>query len=115
MLNYPEQITAFITANFTPSDPDRANFKRTTDGVLTFLFATFPDGCISDYDLNDILLELGYERHTWVNEHIEVTYVDEAEITTINKSLVSGWCLQSVFNLNPDIFEAPVERKPKRG
>ena len=111
MLDYPEQITAFITANFTPSNPDRANFKRTTDGVLAFLFATFPDGCISDYELNDILLELGYVRHTWTRDDPTFEDTPDAEITTINKALVSGWCMLSDLNLEPDVFHVPKERK----
>jgi hypothetical protein len=111
MLDYPKKITEFIKANFTPSDPDRANFKRATDGLLGFLFTTFPDSCISDYELNDILLELGYQRHTWIKETTSFEDNPDAEITTIDKTLVTGWCMLSDFNLEPDIFHVPKERK----
>lgn len=114
MFNYVEDITAFIAANFTPSDPDRANFKRTTEGLLAFLFATFPDGCISDYELADILIDLGYKRHLYTVDEVSFQNTPDAEITTIDKTLVSGWCLRSEFNLEPDVFEVPKEKRKGR-
>ena len=111
MLDYPQQISDFIKANFKPIDPDRANFKQTTNGLLRFLWNTFPKDCISDYDLNDILLDLGYTRATWVEDSPSFEDTPDAEITTINKSLVTGWCLLSDFNLNADVFEVPKEKR----
>lgn len=110
MHDYVEQITKFIKASFEPSDPNRANFKRSTDGVLQFLFQTFPEGCISDYELNEILLELGYVRHTWTEDHISFSNTEDDEITTINKEITSGWCMQSELNLEPDVFKVPKDK-----
>lgn len=114
MLNYYEDITAFLQANFTPSDPDKSNFKCTTRELLRFLFETFPKDCISDYELMDILVDLGYTRHTYAVDHITFEDNPDAEITTINKSLVNGWCLLSEINLKPDVFEVPKEKRRGR-
>ncbi|WP_417365546.1 hypothetical protein [Flavobacterium beibuense] len=100
MLDYKEQITDYLKANFTPSNDTLANFKQTTNQLLNFLFNTFPRNCISDYELNDILLELGYKRQTWV-EDTTVSLGEEkgVERFEIHKNLVTGWCLKSPFSL----------------
>jgi hypothetical protein len=51
----------------------------TTGSILDFLFKTFPKDCISDYELNDILNQLKFERATF----------------TIEDELLSGWFLFS--------------------
>lgn len=99
MLNYPEQIKEYLKANFTPSDDDKANFKQTTIGLLVFLFDVFPRNCISDFELNDILLELGYTRYTWIEE--STVELDENHFE-IRKRLVTGWCLKTEWNLKPE-------------
>ncbi|RZJ92025.1 MAG: hypothetical protein EOO20_03265 [Chryseobacterium sp.] len=102
MQNYSEQIVEYLEANFTPSDGDKANFKHTTASLLKFLWLTFPNGCISDFELNEILLELGYTREIWVEE----TPVELEErgkvIHELHKTLITGWCLKSEFDLQKD-------------
>lgn len=99
MLNYPEQIKEYLEANFTPSDEDKANFKQTTMGLLFFLFDVFPKNCISDFELNDILLELGYKRYTWLEEKTIEIGEDKFEI---HKRLVTGWCLKTEWSLRTE-------------
>ena len=69
MYDYPDKIKAFINENFKPSNIVFAEFKLTTTQLLEMLFNSFPNGCISDFDLNLILEELNYERSfTIVND-----------------------------------------------
>ncbi|MGK4567834.1 hypothetical protein [Flavobacterium sp. 3HN19-14] len=113
MLDYEDQITDYLKENFTVSDADKANFKKTTNELLSFLFTTFPDGCISDFQLNQILIDLGYSRTTYIVETItertEGRKKDKTTITTIHKHLTLGWCLKSHFNLKPDEFPIPAK------
>jgi len=90
MYDYPTQITAFISENFKPSTPEEANVKITNKELLQLLFNTFPVDCISDYELNDILKELGYIPFTYVSEKLE------DGIT--KKELTIGWCMTSSLN-----------------
>lgn len=99
MLDYIETIREFMIENFSPSTPENANLKLNTEQLLGFLFQTFPAGCISDYDLNDILISLGYKRFNYVVE----TYIEKGrkneKYTEVHKSLEVGWCLKSPFDL----------------
>ena len=80
MYDYKEQIRNFIKLNFLPSTPEESNFKVSSNELLGYLFDIFPFECISDYELNEILVELGYERYTYVDT---------------KKLLVFGWCMYS--------------------
>jgi hypothetical protein len=82
MYDYQEQVKAFLQEHFTPASAETANVKMTTGSILEFLFKTFPKDCISDYELNDILNQLKFERGTFM----EVDYNDKEQ-------LVSGWFL----------------------
>lgn len=94
MQDYKEQIEAFIQTNFKPSDPKVSNFKKNTTQLLYFLFDTFPADCISDYDLNDIMIHLGYVRHTYSVETITTSKDKEGnEVKEKSYHLDSGWCL----------------------
>jgi hypothetical protein len=105
MLDYIETITEFIIDNFKPSTPESANVKLNTDQLLDFLFRTFPDGCISDYDLNDILISLNYKRYTYVVEYFkEVGKKKDARIE-VKKSLEVGWCLKTDLDLHTEEIE----------
>lgn len=95
MYDYPQQIEAFIAENFTVSNPEEANVKMSNADLLSFLFKVFPEGCINDYELNDIMKKLGYTRHTY-------TIVNEGQY-----EIESGWCLKSELELGK------VEDKPK--
>lgn len=109
MLNYREEIKDYLQANFTPSDDTLANFKQTTNDLLDFLFDVFPKNCISDYDLNDILLELGYIRYTWVEERI--VKIGDAGFE-IHKRLVTGWCLKTEWSLRTEKIGGDIKKKP---
>ena len=91
MYNYLERIEEFIQDNFEASTPDEANMKFTTREFLNFLFQTFPNDCISDYDLNEILHQLGYKRQLYNIEHVLESFSKKE----IKYELVSGWCLYS--------------------
>jgi hypothetical protein len=82
MYDYQEQVKAFLQEHFTTANAQTANVKMTTRSILDFLFKTFPKDCISDYELNDILNQLKFERGTFM----EVDYNDK-------ENLVSGWFL----------------------
>lgn len=105
MLDYEEQVKAFLKENFEPSEPNKSNFNKTTRELLGFLFETFPNGCISDYQLNEILLELGHQRHNYVSESIVEIQNKKEKHFEIRKQLASGWCLRSEFNLETEIIE----------
>lgn len=90
MYDYPTQITAFISDNFKPSTPEEANVKITNKELLQLLFNSFPIGCISDYELNDILKNLGYQPFTYVEE--------KTEDGNTKKELTIGWCMSSSLN-----------------
>lgn len=94
MFDYYDLILKFIKTNFEPTYPDLANVKFTTDEFLQFLFLSFPNDCISDYELNEILLSLDFERFTYTIEHITFERDEEGEkIPVINHQLVAGWCM----------------------
>ena len=78
MFDYKEQILEFLKLNFNPSNPEEANFKVTSSELLNYLFDIYPVGCISDYDLNDILIKLEFKPYTYANT---------------DKQLVFGWCM----------------------
>lgn len=65
MFDYIEQVTDFMQANFSPGSPEVCNLKMTNAELLGFLFKTFPEDCISDYELNDIMIKLKFERITY--------------------------------------------------
>lgn len=92
MFDYAEQIRDFLKLNFSPSSPDVANFKVTSNELLNYLFNTFPNGCINDYELNEILLKLGYERFAYINEVIHNASNEKERIT---KNMIFGWCMFS--------------------
>lgn len=102
MLDYNDTITVFLKENFNPGTPENANVKLNTEQLLGFLFRTFPDDCISDYDLNDILISLGYYRYTYVVEtYTEVGKKKDKKIE-VKKSLEVGWCLKSNLDLRTE-------------
>lgn len=105
MLDYKEQVEAYIKRHFKPDGPDTANVRHTNTSMSRFLFMTFPEDCISDYDLDDIMRRLGYERHQWLEEHQIKRREKKKEFVEIHKEIVTGWCLKSDFNLKPDVFE----------
>lgn len=105
MLDYIQTITEFLSENFKPSNPESANVKLNTDQLLDFLFRTFPNGCISDYDLNDILVSLNYKRHTYVVESFTEVGKKKEKRIEVSKSLEVGWCLKSEFDLRTSEVE----------
>ena len=102
MLDYIDTITEFLKENFNPSNPESANVKLNTDQLLDFLFRTFPAGCITDYELNEILISLEYKRHTYVVETFKEIGKKKDGRIEVKKSLEVGWCLKTPFDLHTE-------------
>jgi hypothetical protein len=98
MYDYKKQIKDFINEHFSPATATAANIKMNTDQLLSFIFTTFPNGCISDYDLNEILISLGYTRTTYtVAIPIAQTNEEKDKNSPVQfaQQLCTGWCLIS--------------------
>jgi Ca2+-binding EF-hand superfamily protein len=96
MFDYVQKIKEFLAENFEPSTPEESNFKNTSAELLEFIFETFPNGCITDYDLNEIMISLGYKHQTYVVEHsVEFVNKDGNNDFQIVKTIRNGWCLLS--------------------
>lgn len=91
MFDYVQQVTDFLQANFTPGSPEECNVKMTNAELLGFLFKIFPKDCISDYELNDIMVLLKFQRITY---SVEVDGKPEIK---------SGW------NMFSNVMVKPVE------
>lgn len=102
MYDYPDKIKAFISENFTPSTPERANVKLTTHQLLSFLFNAFPMDCITEYNLVEILEALGYTQALYVVETVHEHGKGDNKKIKIEKSLQLGWCLKSPFDLKTE-------------
>lgn len=63
MLINKEEIKTFIENNYSPGTVETANQKLqlTSSSVLHLLFDIFPEGCIDDYDVYEILTSLNYK------------------------------------------------------
>lgn len=100
MYDYVFQISQFLQEHFVPADnSEQSNTRLTSEELLNFLFKTFPEGCISDYDLNDIMLKLNYKRETYTIEFdIPQTKSEKESNAPIKHSyqLCTGWCMNSL-------------------
>ena len=116
VLNYQEQIITYLEAHFIQGDPNMPGvLKLTTPKLLGFLWNTFPKDCINDYELDVILLDLGYQRKMWTEDVTETTEDDDETTTKITPVLKTGWVLKSIeFDLAPDVFTAPKEGRRKK-
>lgn len=99
MYDYITQISEFINDNFAPAEnADSANTRMSSNELLVFLFQTFPVGCISDYELNEIMLKLQYKRETY-SIAIEITrskkQIEDNVPATYTYELCTGWCMNS--------------------
>jgi hypothetical protein len=74
MYDYPEQIQAFIKEHFSPTGQEETCLKMTSSDLLIFLFQVFPEGCISDYELHNILVYLGFTRTVFKNELMQENF-----------------------------------------
>lgn len=63
MIDKTQQITDFIKSNFSPATLENTSeeLQLQSHELLTKLFQIFPVGCIDDYDLHEILTQLGYK------------------------------------------------------
>lgn len=96
MFDYKEQILEFLKLNFSPSSPEDANFKVTNNELLNYLFQIFPFDCISDYDLNEILIALKYERFS-IKIDTSTSKTNKDGNVVKNQSAILGfcWCMHS--------------------
>jgi len=104
ILDYEQKVKTFLQQNFTPSDDTHANIKHTTSSLLKFLWSVFPKDCVSDYELDDILTELGYQRYTWPEDVTTYEEVGGAMIPETTTHLEIGWCMRSPFSLSTKGF-----------
>lgn len=100
MYDYVSQISQFLQEHFVPADnAEQSNTRLTSEELLNFLFQTFPNGCISDYELNDIMLKLNYKRETYtITIPIEQTEKEIERNAPIkyHYELCTGWCMNSL-------------------
>lgn len=100
MYNYVFQISNFLQEHFVPADnAEQSNTRLTSEELLNFLFQTFPNGCISDYELNEIMLKLHYKRETYtLSIPIEQTKTEKESNAPIKYTyeLCTGWCMNSL-------------------
>jgi hypothetical protein len=104
MLDYDDQVKKYLEKHFRPGTGDRANLQFTTNQLLGFLWDAFPRNCISDFELDEIMIELGYERQQWVEEHYTEMGEGKDQVTKVSKSLVTGWCLVSDHDLREEEY-----------
>lgn len=99
MYDYTTQISEFIQEHFAPAEnAEQSNTLMNSEQLLLFLFQTFPVGCISDYDLNEIMLKLQYKRETYTIEiPIEQTKkeIQSGAPIKYDYRLRTGWCMNS--------------------
>lgn len=88
MYDYPERIKEFISVNFTSCSEKEAELKVTTVEFLEILNNCFPKNCISEFDLVEILLDLGFKEQLYVT-------IDENE----KKRATIGWCMLTGLDL----------------
>lgn len=79
MYQFDSKIKKFLQENFEPATTETADFKFTNGGLLEHLFTVFPKDCINDFELYDILLNIGYNIQSYKDEE--------------NKSMLV-WCLK---------------------
>lgn len=62
MIDKTLEIKSFIKKNYSPGNiiESPKELQLNTDDILLMLFEVFPNGCIDDYELFNILKELGY-------------------------------------------------------
>lgn len=100
MYDYITQISEFLKEHFVPADnAETANTRFTSDQLLNFLFKTFPEGCITDYELNDLMLKLNYKRETYtIATEITQSKKEKEENAPIQftYALCTGWCMVSL-------------------
>lgn len=61
-LDYTEQLKIFLMDHFSPGTVGDYDFHYTNNSFLDKLHLVFPVNAISDYQLTEILTELGYTR-----------------------------------------------------
>ncbi len=90
MYDYQEKVKEYLENNFVPGDTKNFNLKVSTQELLGFLFRVFPKDSISDYDLVEILHDLGYHPFNLMER---ISEEDK------NKALNVYWLLQGMPSL----------------
>lgn len=62
MYQFEEKIQKFLKENFVPSNLEESTHSYTNETLLEYLFSVFPKDCITDFQLYDIMSNLGYEK-----------------------------------------------------
>lgn len=94
MFDYVNQISDFINKGFVPAEPELANVKYTSKELLHFLFETFPNGCINEYELNELLVNLKFKRSLHSVEYEVLVENEEGkEVSEKRYNLKNVWCM----------------------
>lgn len=105
MYDYPERIKEFISQYFKISTPENAKIKYSTEELLDFIWDVFPKGCISDYQLAELLNDLGHKQYMFIVESKQIYEDDEGnKKVKISKKLKNGWCFTTDFDLREEDF-----------
>lgn len=106
MYDYDDQIKSFLQKYFETSEEVLANIKMTTGDILEFLWNAFPKDCISDYNLVEILNDLGHKQQMYVVENYH-EFVDENKNKKIKitRRIELGWCFKTPFDLREEIID----------
>lgn len=62
MIDKTSEIKAFLSEHYLPGElkSTKKDLQLSSRDVLTLLFQVYPIGCIDDYELHEILTQLGY-------------------------------------------------------
>ncbi len=62
MIDKTLEIKAFLKGHYCPGslEDTKPELQLNTSGVLQLLFQIFPIDCVDDYDLHNLLVQLGY-------------------------------------------------------
>jgi hypothetical protein len=99
--DYYEKVTDYLKVNFAPCEYNTSNVQHSNLSLLKFLYTIFPKNCISEYELHEIMVDLGYRVQTWP---ADITNTNEDGDTEIKRELAAGWCMRSPFELGSDFF-----------
>lgn len=69
MYDYPERVSDYIHNNFEPGTPSSYNLKLNTVQFLYLVFQVFPENSITEFQLVEILTDLGYKPFSLLEEN----------------------------------------------
>ena len=89
MIEKTQEIKNFLSKHFCPGTEDNYTFYKNNHGVLNMLFDVFPEGCIDDYELHEIMMSLGYTP-------VKISKTEKVEKKKDKVIIGFYWCLKSI-------------------